>query len=205
MRVIFVVVTAVAPKVDARVRRTRSRLQGALVALVLEGDYDQVTIRDVADRADVGYATFFRHYRDKEELLVALLEDLLDELLTLLAPSLADEDSSRSGALIFEHVRQNADLYRVLISAQGSVDLMGRAAAVSQAWMEQQHVPADDALLPPGAALNHLVRSVVALIQWWLNAGMRPSAQQMGVAFETLIMAPVRAVAFRRVGADGPP
>ncbi|HEX7000629.1 MAG TPA: helix-turn-helix domain-containing protein, partial [Trueperaceae bacterium] len=86
MRVIFVVVTAVAPKVDARVRRTRSRLQGALVALVLEGDYDQVTIRDVADRADVGYATFFRHYRDKEELLVALLEDLLDELLTLLAP-----------------------------------------------------------------------------------------------------------------------
>ncbi len=204
MRDILAGMTAVALKVDARVRRTRARLQRALVALVLERSYERVTIRDIADRADVGYATFFRHYRDKEALLLALLEDLLDELLTLLAPSLADDDAARSGALIFEHVGQNADLYRVLISAQGSVDMVGRATVVSQEWMAQGHAPSDDALLPPEAAVNHLVRSVVALIEWWLGAGMRPDPERMGAAFEALIMAPVRAVAFRRVAADGP-
>src|SRR5690606_12454565 len=65
-----------AVKVDARVRRTRRRLQDALVALVLERGYEAVTIRDVAERADVGYATFFRHYASKEALLLDLLEGL---------------------------------------------------------------------------------------------------------------------------------
>lgn len=192
-------VVEAAPKVDARIRRSRLRLRQALVELVLERGYDAVTIRDIARRADVGYATFFRHFEDKDALLGSLLDELLDELLSLLAPSLADDDASRTGAFVFEHVRQNADLYRVLISSQRSVDLVSRAALLGESEMRRDHAPSEDALLPPDAAMNHLVRSVIALIDWWLGAGMLPDPQRMGKAFEVLIMAPVRAVAFRRL------
>src|SRR5690606_26905586 len=119
-----------ASKLDARVQRSRLRLRQALVELVLERGYDSVTIRDLTSRADVGYATFFRHFQDKDALLRSLLDELLDELMSLLAPSLADADASRTGTLVFEHVQQNADLYRVLISSQRSVDLVSRAASL---------------------------------------------------------------------------
>lgn len=195
--------TDVASKVDARVRRSRLRLHEALVDLVLERGYEAVTIREVARRAEVGYATFFRHFEDKAALLGSLLDDLLDELMDLLAPSLADDDASRTGRLLFEHVGQNADLYRVLISSQRSVDLVSRAALLGEAELRRDHTPSQRALLPPEAAVNHLVRSVIALIEWWLGAGMRPDPAQMGRAFEVLIMAPVRAVAFRRLGEPG--
>jgi AcrR family transcriptional regulator len=46
---------------DRRVKRTQSALAKALIALTLEKGYDAVTIRDITERADIGYATFFRH------------------------------------------------------------------------------------------------------------------------------------------------
>jgi AcrR family transcriptional regulator len=185
-------------KVDARIERTRRRLREALVELVLENGYESATIRDLADRAGVGYATYFRHYPTKDALLLDLLEDLLADLMALLEPTLADEDASRNGAMVFEHVRDHADLYRVLIASERHVDLVPRAFEVARSGLGRSIEPAPGALLPPDAALNHLVRSFVALIEWWLGAGMPVPPERMGLAFEALIMSPVRAVAFRR-------
>ncbi len=197
-------VSADVAKVDARVKRTRQRLREALVSLVLERGYEAVTIRDVAERADVGYATYFRHYPTKDALPLDLLEDLLADLMGLLEPTLADEDASRNGATVFDHVRRHADLYRVLVASQRSVDLVGKAREVAFAGLGRSLAPAPDALLPPDAAVNHLVRSLIALIAWWLDAGMPLTPEQMGAAFEALIMRPVRAVAFRRIVGEAP-
>lgn len=204
MSAILYAMADTASKLDARVRRSRLRLRQALVELVLQRGYDAVTIRDLTSRADVGYATFFRHFQDKDALLRSLLDELLDELMSLLAPSLADADASRTGTLVFEHVQQNADLYRVLISSQRFVDLVSRAASLGEAEMRRDHALSGDALLPPDAAVNHLVKSTIALIEWWLYAGMSPDPRRMGEAFEVLIMAPVKAVAFRRLSGARP-
>jgi AcrR family transcriptional regulator len=69
---------------DRRVRRTQQALAHAVIALTLEKGYDAITIRDITDWADVGYATFFRHYKDKEALLHDVLDVVLTELMDLL-------------------------------------------------------------------------------------------------------------------------
>src|SRR5689334_24059575 len=61
---------------DRRVRRTRRLLREALLALVAEKGYDRVTVQDVLDRADVGRATFYAHFRDKDDLLVSGFDEL---------------------------------------------------------------------------------------------------------------------------------
>src|SRR5262245_58636567 len=66
-------------KTDRRIRRTRERLGAALIALLEEDKpIDQVTIREVLDRADVGRSTFYLHYRDTDDLLVSQFEEGLD-------------------------------------------------------------------------------------------------------------------------------
>src|SRR5712692_10072592 len=67
---------AKAKKLDRRVQRTRQLLQDALIAMVIEKGYDAVTIQDIIDRANVGRATFYAHFADKETLLHSRLEDL---------------------------------------------------------------------------------------------------------------------------------
>jgi len=53
---------------DRRTQRTRRRLSGALVELVEEKRFDDITVQNVIERAEVGRATFYSHFRDKEDL-----------------------------------------------------------------------------------------------------------------------------------------
>ncbi len=59
---------AKAAKVDRRIRRTRDTLGDALVQLIQEKPFDEITVQDVLDRACVGRTTFYTHYRDKDDL-----------------------------------------------------------------------------------------------------------------------------------------
>lgn len=54
---------------DRRVRRTRAALGQALLDLAAERPFEALTVREIVDRADVGDATFFRHYASKEARL----------------------------------------------------------------------------------------------------------------------------------------
>lgn len=44
---------------DRRIRRTRRALANALIELATNRPYKSITIRDITDKADIGYATFF--------------------------------------------------------------------------------------------------------------------------------------------------
>ena len=55
---------------DRRVQKTRKLLSQALIDLILEQGYEQVTVQDILDRANVGRSTFYAHYKNKELLLL---------------------------------------------------------------------------------------------------------------------------------------
>ena len=79
---------------DRRVRKTKKQLRGALTSLLLEKDISRVTVRDVADLADVNRGTFYAHYSDVYDLLHQLEDDLLRRLDDVAA---ATTPASRTG------------------------------------------------------------------------------------------------------------
>src|SRR5437762_13476242 len=101
---------------DRRVKRTQNLLAKALIALTLEKGYEAVTIRDITERADVGYATFFRHYHSKDELLLEVSEVVMQELTDRLFATSAS-DPEQFGALIFGYVQQHSEVIRVLLTS----------------------------------------------------------------------------------------
>lgn len=72
----------------------RQRLVVAAVDLFTEQGYDATTVAQIAERAGVTRSTFFRHFPDKRELLVAGQETLS----TLLAEGIAEAPAD-AGAL----------------------------------------------------------------------------------------------------------
>lgn len=58
----------------------RNLLASAAFELFAEGDYDSTTIEEIADRAGYGRATFFRHYRSKEDVVLPDHESLLAQV-----------------------------------------------------------------------------------------------------------------------------
>src|ERR1700745_102495 len=57
------------------------RLQHAALELFVERGYENTTVADIAERAELTERTFFRHFADKREVLFSGT-DLLRELLT---------------------------------------------------------------------------------------------------------------------------
>src|SRR4029450_490800 len=103
---------------DRRVRRTRRILGEALVSLVLEKGYDQITVQDILDRADVGRSTFYAHYRDKDALFLANFDDMRESLLEAVAAADDTVDPGRIAAAVFAHAYQGRRIYQAMCGKQ---------------------------------------------------------------------------------------
>jgi AcrR family transcriptional regulator len=186
-------------KVDRRIRRTQHLLGDALVSLILEKGYEAVTIKDITDRADVAYVTFYRHYKDKDQLLMQRLQESLGELTehieTAARQAQREFPTENEGLLIFEHVQQHSILYRTLLSSsgghQGSSRVRKRTQDVIAASFLKNCSPLHDKsyTIPPEVAANHIGASLLALIEWWLENEMPYSLERMAHIYGKLIIA----------------
>lgn len=61
---------------DLRVRRTKQAIRSAFVELMGERELSRITVKELAERAQVNRKTFYLHY----ETIDALVAELLDEL-----------------------------------------------------------------------------------------------------------------------------
>jgi AcrR family transcriptional regulator len=173
-------------KLDRRVRRTRNRLGQALLELIMEKGYDDITIQDITDRADLNRATFYLHYSSKEELLLVTLEERFDELVGRFDQLSAERpiwEDKQSILLTFQHVAENANLYKVLLSERGMGYLIHRIVdyiAESSSKQLQDSLPQEATLNIPSSLISrHVAGSLFALLSWWVINDMPYSAEYM--------------------------
>ena len=176
-------------------RRTRRLLREALLALVAEKGYDRVTVQDVLDRADVGRATFYAHFRDKEDLLV----NGFDELRAALRGAMAVYEQGAAPAgdglettrVLFEHVAAHRALYRGLAGSRAG-GLVLRSARDELVGLMGEHfarVVAARGCTPavaPELLAEHAVGALLGVLTWWLERSPDRSPREMAATFELL-------------------
>src|SRR5262245_36474464 len=62
---------------DRRIQKTQKLLHEALACLIREKPYESIVVKEILDRANVGRSTFYAHFRDKDDLLVSAIHDML--------------------------------------------------------------------------------------------------------------------------------
>jgi AcrR family transcriptional regulator len=175
---------------DRRVKRTQRMLAEALIALTLEKGYFSVSIRDITDRADVAYATFFRHYADKDALLHDVLDVIIEGFLERLHLPSSDIASHEVGAIVFHYVQDHSEVCRVLLGKQGNTDLVREMIEKGTLATLESMPSILEETVPRDIVAYHIVSSTVSLIQWWLDHQMPYSPERMGEIFAILIMCP---------------
>ena len=107
---------------DPRARRTRSRLQEALLAECADRPLDEVSVSAVVRRAGVGRATFYLHYDDLQALAIEACAGVVREAVEAAHSfeGLPDPDVPPPALVaFFASVTDRADLYRSLLHAGG--------------------------------------------------------------------------------------
>ncbi len=103
---------------DASERNQRERLFGALVAITSEKGYEATRVADVVELAGVGRATFYEHFTDMQELLLAAVDALIEPTLALIEEA---EDAPSGEA----RVRQAVEALFKAMAAQPAAAKMG--------------------------------------------------------------------------------
>ncbi len=183
---------------DRRVRRTRRALREAMLDLMEEKGYDQVTIEELTDRADIGRTTFYLHYSAKQDLLLEQFGELLDQLVDQLSqiPLSAwqqagesftvDDHPSRPICMIFQHAADNKDLYQIVLRGEGVDQASERLQVIMtnavNAFLGHKLGEESEQLtpqIPIELFGNYFAGAMLGVIKWWLEAGMPYSSEEM--------------------------
>ena len=179
--------------IDPRVKRTRRLLRDALVSLILKKDFASITIREVTERAEVAYITFYRHYESLDQLLMEVLDEGLTELMVHIETLAKQSDTSAletEGRLIFEYIEQKADLFRILLKSQSVTRIRKKVVSNISTIFQKSCVPLERLgnQVTINMASNHIATSLLSLIEWWLENNMKPSPIEMGKVYKSLII-----------------
>jgi AcrR family transcriptional regulator len=184
-------------KVDRRSQRTRRQISSALVELMLEMRYDDITVQDIIDRANIGRSTFYAHYLDKDDLLVSDFTRMLDALREHIeAAETGGSFVSPGVAPFFQHVHDHSRLYRALVRG-GGLDLLYKKGHEhlrhNIAQHLQAHIPADHRAAPLQLVADYAAGALLTMMKWWLDNDMSYTPEQMDSLYQQLVAPGVRA------------
>ena len=66
---------------DRRKNKTRKAIFAAFEEVISEKRYEQITVQDIIDRADIGRTTFYAHFETKDSVLEAICAELFAHIL----------------------------------------------------------------------------------------------------------------------------
>lgn len=182
-----------APRIDRRQQKTRKLLHDALLALIQEKGYQDITLQDITDKANVARTTFYLHFRDKEDLLFQGMRDMYDDLMSAHVSNIAkmenDESIYMEDAGDFAHVERFADFYRAMTSANGSaafiLNVFDYLAALFQKEGFRPTEAADSDRRVPHEMLAYATAGAeIGTMIWWLHHNrMQIDADRMSKLF----------------------
>lgn len=140
-------------------------LKQALIALIQEKDFGTLRVQDITDRADLGRATFYLHYSDKEDLLSAIVDQSYQEMAERLENAKGAENliGLRWG---LEYAAENPELFSVLMGHQRTANKI-RSLIIDRV-MSELPIKIDNDNLARATA-HILAGSIMGVFNWWLH------------------------------------
>ena len=189
-------------RTDRRIQRTQQLLRTALTSLIQEQGFEALSVQDIIDRANVGRATFYAHFDNKEDLLVTGLDELRASLKERQRQALSQRTGADERLFAFSHdLFVHADAHRVMFRA-----MVGKkSGAVIQQLLHKMLVDlvrddakamasgSNGALTPAESVVQFVAGGLLGLLMWWSDARVRLSAEEMNRLFRRLAIPAVKA------------
>ena len=174
---------------DRRQRKTRTAIFNAFTELLSNKDFNQITIGEIIEKADVGRATFYSHFETKDFLLKEFCEELFCHIFD------AENDTNNEHKHIYEcagpespflhlfqHLQKNDNNILALLSSQNN-ELFLRYFRSNLEVLVDEHLnlfeSQRDQNIPLPFWKNYVVSTFVETIRWWTNNGMQETPETL--------------------------
>jgi len=174
---------------DLRVQRTHKLVLEALLDLTVQKGFSALTVSDITKYAGINRATFYRHFRDKFDLLdnyAKATNELLEVPFEvgLQKPDKVDTNQIVQGLTrVIDHIRANARFYRVMMGKNGDPGFTDKIRQYIQKRIRRS--------LPAGLQnvdlyVSYSSSASLGAILWWLEHDMPYSPEEMAIILHQL-------------------
>ncbi|KAB2331382.1 TetR/AcrR family transcriptional regulator [Bacillus mesophilum] len=180
-------------KVDRRVLKTQEFLKKAVIELMAEKGFDDITIQELADRANVNRGTIYLHYLDKFDLLDRLIDEHINVLRVMCEEAAEMKlDFVESNVGWFEYFESNYSFFSTMLRSSQASYFRSRFQAL---LMEEIKNDINTARtinrdLNEEVILQFVVTSFVGTVEWWITKEMpfppRVIAEQLGILLDRI-------------------
>ncbi|WP_158629997.1 TetR/AcrR family transcriptional regulator [Cohnella sp. AR92] len=174
---------------QARKQQTGKILKNALVDLILENNnVQEITVSEIADRADLNRGTFYIHYKDKHEIIEDLFTDALEGIRQALRDPYKNVDRVildgivPSTKLLFEHIENHRNLFKALDLIQKIPDLYDRLEyEIRKILFEdiQLQLEQDPSEVEYEIYASYVVHATLGVIKYWIQSNFKYSTNFM--------------------------
>lgn len=168
-------------KLDLRVKRTNKYIIEAFIRLVEEKGFEQVTVQNIADEAMINRATFYAHYKDKQDLY----EKIFDLAVESFTSILDFEDFVQGNRIkirkieaamteLFLHIQKNRSFYLTIMDAS-AIEIIRKKLGLILTERYQEifstlKITEGDLEVPLDFIIDYMTSIFVGTLHWWLTA-----------------------------------
>ncbi len=181
-------------KDDRRIVRTRKLLRDAMHDLILEQGYDEFNIQDVTNKANLGRATFYLHYREKNDLLTDLMNQRFEDFIGTTSQIVSSKDGvleEKAIEKLFNLAEENYDFYRIMEIGKGGTIASNQMQLIIRDKVRERldqfrQITQKEFSYPQDFLETYLSGALLALIYWWLREEMPYPASEMAKMYRRI-------------------
>lgn len=177
-------------KEDLRTKRTRKMILEAFINLVEEKGYEHVTVSDIASHAMINRATFYAHFKDKQDVYDYIFKEAVEQFMIVLAPvQLGRTNQLQLHAIeqiithIFEKIQANRVFFKTVLNAHGNEQLRKQISQILRSTyaniFDQVEIREKDFIVPIDFIIEYMSATFMASLHWWINQEISFSPKQM--------------------------
>lgn len=178
---------------DRRQQKTRDAIYNAFALLLQKKHFNNITVQEIIDEANVGRSTFYAHFETKDMLLKEMCTDIFDHIFAEHLTSETTHDFSLSADglqiklthLLYHFREDKQGIARVLCSESGDLFMGFFREYMTEMFARYQSVfPCE---VPVDFVLEHLTGSFAEAVRWWIGNDMKESPEKVTEYYLTML------------------
>ncbi len=181
---------------DRRQQKTRESIFSAFSLLLSKKNFNQISVQEIIDTANIGRTTFYAHFETKEYLLKALCEELFSHITDTMKGIEGDNLYScdfKDGSVflhLLNHLEKNdLNILGLLSSENNEIFLKYFKENLKELiiLLYKKNNTLKNCELPEDYLVNHISASFVETVSWWINNNMSDPPETITEYFLSVI------------------
>ncbi|HFK1475205.1 TPA: TetR/AcrR family transcriptional regulator [Bacillus paranthracis] len=107
-------------KIDRRIIKSQNAIQSAFIEMLITDGFDEITVKNITEKANIGRKTFYLHYLDKYNLLDKIVDDHLDQLKEICYKK-QNKEFIEGTIIWFEYFKEHKPFFAALFNSNSTL------------------------------------------------------------------------------------